>query len=58
MTIIINFISGAGAGKSLMSALTFSELKMCHYNAELVQEYAKNLVWQEKFDELNNQLSC
>ena len=55
MTITINFISGAGAGKSLMAALTFSELKMMHFNVELVQEYAKNLVWQKQFDELNNQ---
>jgi hypothetical protein len=52
---VINFISGAGAGKSLMSAMTFAELKMRHYRAEYVQEYAKSLVWQKRFDELNNQ---
>ena len=55
MTITINFISGCGAGKSLMSALIFAELKMNHNNCELIQEYAKNLVWQNKLDELNNQ---
>lgn len=55
MTVTINFIAGAGSGKSLMSALIFSELKINHKNVELVQEYAKTLVWQKKFDELNNQ---
>lgn len=52
---VINFISGAGAGKSLMSAMTFAELKILHFKAEYVQEYAKTLVWQKRFDELNNQ---
>ena len=54
-TKVINFISGAGAGKSLMSALTFAELKMRHLKTEYVQEYAKTLVWQKRFDELANQ---
>ena len=54
-TKVINFISGAGCGKSLMSALTFAELKMRHIKAEYVQEYAKTLVWQKRFDELANQ---
>lgn len=52
---VINFISGAGAGKSLMSAMVFAELKMRHIKTEYVQEYAKTLIWQKKFDELNNQ---
>ena len=55
MTIVINFVSGCGAGKSLMTALTFAELKMMHLNAELVQEYAKQLVWENRLDELDNQ---
>ena len=55
MTIVINFVSACGAGKSLMSALTFAELKMMHLNAELVQEYAKQLVWENKIEELDNQ---
>jgi hypothetical protein len=54
-TKVVNFISGAGAGKSLMSALTFAELKMRHIKTEYVQEYAKSLVWQKLFDELANQ---
>jgi hypothetical protein len=54
-TKVINFISGAGVGKSLMSALTFAELKMRHLKTEYVQEYAKTLVWQRRYEELDNQ---
>lgn len=57
MTIVVNFVAGCGAGKSVMSALTFVELKMMHLNVELVQEYAKQLVWQNKMDELDNQFN-
>ena len=52
---VINFIGAPSVGKSLMTALTFAELKCMHKSAELVQEYAKQLVWQERFEELNNQ---
>lgn len=55
MTKVINFISGPSCGKSLMSALTFAELKMNHYSSEYVQEYAKGLIYANKLDELDNQ---
>lgn len=54
-TKVINFIAAPGAGKSLMSAMIFGELKMRHYSVEMVQEYAKNLVWQGRLEELNCQ---
>lgn len=54
-TKVVNFVAGPSAGKSLCSALIFAELKMNHYSAELVQEYAKQLVWQNRLDELDNQ---
>jgi hypothetical protein len=38
-----------------MSALIFAELKMRHISTEYTPEYAKQLVWQEKFEDLNNQ---
>ena len=44
MTKIINFLSGPSAGKSLMAALVYAELKSMHYKVEYVQEYAKHLV--------------
>lgn len=54
-TKIINFIGGPSAGKTTLSALLFSEMKMRGYNVEYVQEYAKNLVWMEDYETLNNQ---
>jgi nicotinamide riboside kinase len=54
---VINFIASPCAGKSLMSSLLFAELKMMHLNAEYVQEHAKKLIYEEKFDELNNQFN-
>lgn len=53
--ILINFISAPSIGKSTMSSLAFVRLKTDHNKAELVQEYAKQLVWGEKFDVLSNQ---
>src|SRR6185436_20450855 len=54
-TYVINFISGPGAGKSLMAFLLFAELKLHGYLVEYVPEYAKSLVWSERFDVLNEQ---
>lgn len=53
--ILVNFISAPSIGKSTMSSLAFVRLKTDHNKAELVQEYAKQLVWGEKFDVLSNQ---
>ena len=54
-TKVVNIISGPGSGKSLMNCLIFTELKMMHYKVELVQEKAKELIYQKKFDILNDQ---
>ena len=54
-TKVVNFVSGPSCGKSVMCALTFAELKTLHKSAELIQEYAKQLVWAGNFEELNNQ---
>lgn len=54
-TKVINFVAAPSSGKSLMAALIFSELKMRHYKAEYVQEYAKTLIWQNRLEELANQ---
>lgn len=54
-TKVINFVAAPSVGKTTMSALIFAELKHMHKTAELVQEYAKILVWQERFEELDNQ---
>lgn len=55
MTTVVNFISGPGVGKSIMTSLMFARLKILGYNAEIIPEYAKQLVWTKDFDLLNNQ---
>lgn len=44
--IVINLFGGPGAGKSTGAAFIFSQLKMAGVNAELITEYAKDMVWQ------------
>lgn len=55
MTTIVNFIAGPGVGKSVMTSLIFAKLKMKGINAEIIPEYAKQLVWTEEYELLNNQ---
>ncbi len=55
-TIVINLLSGPGAGKSTIAASVFSELKWRGVDAELVTEYAKDKVWEEATKILENQL--
>lgn len=45
MTKLINLIAGPGCGKSTTAAGLFYEMKKVGFNCELVQEYAKELVW-------------
>jgi len=51
----VNFISGPGAGKSVMAAMIFIKLKLLGHSTELCQEYAKSLVWTKDWETLNNQ---
>jgi len=55
MTTVVNFIAGPGVGKSVMTSLIFAKLKIMGINAEIIPEYAKQLVWTEEFELLNNQ---
>jgi hypothetical protein len=54
-TFVINVIGQPGSGKTCLTALLFAHLKIKGYVVEYASEYAKTLIWQEKFDELNNQ---
>lgn len=54
-TRVVNLVAGPCAGKTVVSALLFAHLKKAGYLTEFAQEYAKDLVWQERFDELDNQ---
>lgn len=52
---VVNFISGPGVGKSLVSSLVYAELKMKHISTEIIPEYAKWLVYTGNTEALNDQ---
>lgn len=56
MTLIVNLIGGPGTGKSTTAAGTFCELKQQGINCELVTEYAKDRVWDNHLDCLDDQI--
>ena len=55
-TKIINLYGGPGCGKSTGATHIFSELKLCGISCELVTEFAKDCVWDNSVDLLNDQL--
>jgi len=56
-TTVIQIFGGPNAGKSVLAADLFSLMKKSARfgSVELVQEFAKELVWQERFKELDDQ---
>lgn len=56
LPIVVNLFAGPGAGKSTGAAYIFAQLKIANINAELVTEFAKDLVWQQDMTALKNQL--
>lgn len=55
-TLVINIICGPCGGKSTTAAATFAELKYRHHEVELVTEVAKDLVWDEHYFAMDNQI--
>jgi hypothetical protein len=55
-TLVVNFFSGPGAGKSTLAAGVFSELKFRGINCELSAEFAKDLTWEERHDTIRDQI--
>lgn len=55
-TLFVNFYSGPGAGKSTLAAAIFAELKFSKISSEIISEYAKQLVWEESFPKMRNQI--
>jgi len=55
MTIVINMLSGPGSGKSTLAAELYVHMKKLGHKVEYLQEFPKQLVWQKKFERLNNQ---
>lgn len=55
-TLIVNHFGGPGSGKSTLATGVFSKLKNYGYNAEYVNEHAKQLVWEGNQKTLANQI--
>ena len=55
-TVFINLFGGPGSGKSTLCSIIFSDLKMRHIDCEMALEYAKDVVWDESFRKLANQI--
>ena len=53
--LVVNLFGAPGAGKSTGAAYIFSQLKMLGINAELVTEFAKDMVWCNNQEALSNQ---
>lgn len=53
--LVVNFYGGPGAGKSTASAGLFHLLKRSYVNAELVTEFAKDLIWSDSASTLSHQ---
>lgn len=53
---VINLFSGPGAGKSTTASGLFFEMKTRDMEVELVTEYAKKLVWQQRHNTLQDQM--
>lgn len=53
--LIINLFGGPGAGKSTTAGGVFTILKMHDVECELVLEYAKDLVWEERHKTFKDQ---
>ncbi len=55
MTKVINLIGAPSTGKSTLMAELFFLMKKQNLNCEMVQEWVKNLIWQDKTSILCNQ---
>lgn len=52
---VINLFAGPGAGKSTTAAGVFYKLKSAGVDCEYIQEFAKDMTWEERHLALNNQ---
>lgn len=55
-TIVINLMGAPGTGKSTIASELFSKMKWLGYDVELVSEYAKELIWEERNETFKNEL--
>lgn len=54
--IVVNLFGAPGSGKSTGAAYIFAQLKLAGVNAELVQEFAKDKVYEESAKVFQNQV--
>mgnify|MGYP006281470021 CR=1 FL=1 len=52
---VVNLFGGPGIGKSTVAADLFALMKREGYNVELVNEYAKEVTWEEHFSYLDDE---
>lgn len=55
-TIVINIFGEPGSGKSTLASGLFYEMKKKNYDVELVSEYAKELVWEQRNETFKNEI--
>lgn len=56
MSLVINLFGGPCRGKSTTAAGLFYKLKIQGYNCELIQEYAKDMTYEERKNILEDQV--
>lgn len=56
MALVINLFGGPGTGKSTTMARLFADLKSEGYNCEMVSEFAKDLVYENRIDTMKDEL--
>lgn len=55
-TLMVNLIAPPGSGKSTMAAEIFAKLKWNKVDCELVTEFAKELVWEERNETFKDEI--
>ena len=55
-TLVVNLIGGPGVGKSTLAAGVFAKLKNEHVDCELITEFAKDLVWEERIKTFEDEI--
>jgi nicotinamide riboside kinase len=55
-TLVVNLFGGPGTGKSTLCANIFANLKMSGIDVEMAPEYVKEVVWEESFKKIENQI--
>jgi hypothetical protein len=55
-TLIVNLVAGPGTGKSTTMAGIFYKLKALGIDCEMVTEFAKELVWENRADTMKDEL--